>query len=365
VVFLLLLGLLFAVSSEAAKIVAVEGEVLVKADGSDLWQMAVMDMVVSPQAQIQTKAAAQCSIAFDEGKSRLATVKENSSVKVDSLQPDELYLSGGRVFSLIKSDTSGKDFRVKTPTAISGARGTAWTTAFGEGKTSVQCIENVVFVAGVDAAGQMTQQMDIQPGFGVSVDEGGAVGEAFALAADQLAEGQQSKQSLESLPKTEEPALPTVVPASPAPAPVAAQSVSSEPVPQDATVPPPPAPVETDGQDMAGDVPMMPGDVSTDLSGDPGDMTGPMDNTGMTDDSFDMTRPLGDDMPPIDPATSSGGVGGGDLQDLTQQIKDDAHDQTVIDQQMPPSDDGNIEPPPPGGGGEVVVEPPPTVGNEL
>lgn len=347
-IFSFLFCLLFVLGAEAAKIVAVEGEVLVKAPGADLWQVATTDMTVSSQTEIQTKAAAQCSIAFDDESSRLATVKENSLVKIDSLLPDELFLSGGRVFSLIRSDATSKDFRVKTPTAISGARGTAWTIAFDDGKTSVFCVDNVIFVAGVDAAGQMTQPMDIQPGFGVSIDEGGVVGELFALADDQLTEGQQNKQSLESFHKAVDPTLPVAAP------------VDSAPAPQDAAVPPLTTTVATEGQDTTGvltdGAPVMSEDMPTDLPDKPEDMTSLMDNTGLTDDSFDMTRPLGDDMPPIDPTTSSGGTGGGNLQDLTQQIKDDTHDQTIIDQQISPPDDGTTEPPP-GEGGTVVVSP--------
>jgi hypothetical protein len=336
--FLFFLGMIFVFNAEAAKIVAVEGDVLVKAEGSDLWRVAAVDMVVSPQTEIQTKAAGQCTIAFDDGASRLATIKENSLVKVDSLSPDELYLSGGRVFSLIRSDATGRDFRVKTPTAISGARGTAWTAAFDEGKTSILCVENVVFVAGVDAAGQMTQETDLEPGFGVSVDEAGAVGEVFALAQDQLAEGQQNKQALESLREAADAALPAV-PATPASQDTTAAS---------------PAPSVSGSGDLAGsskdtagdmtrDMPATPEDAPADLSGDTEDMSGPMDNTAKTDDSFDMTRPLGDDMPPVDVVTSSGGTGGSDLQDLTQEIKDETRE--------PPSTTdggGTVEPPPPG-----------------
>lgn len=361
VFFLFLVGAALAGVAQAAQIVAVQGEVFFRADESGLWQAASVGAAVEAQSQVQTKEGAQCIIAFDDAKGKLATVKENSLVRIDRLGPDEIFLAGGRVFSLIDPKVSGGEFRVKTPTAISGARGTAWTTAFVEGATSVLCVENVVFVAGVDASGQMMQETDLQPGFGVSVGEDGVLGDVFSLDPGQLTDGQANKQALENFVKTGEVALPATNPAPPAPAPTQPGSpagASPDPlgtspnpslpraeISSDATIPAPtpeaavepPAdmtlaePLSTDG--LVPEEPMPAEDLNPPP---PEDMIGDATST----DAFDMSQPLDDTMPPVESPTA----------DLTQDIQDQTHDQTVYDQQITPP------PPPPEEGGGIIDE---------
>ena len=149
-VMLLTLGMLMAFAvplfAEDAKVIGLTGKVMVKVDAASGWEKATVNMTLGKGAQVQTKRDAQCTLAFDAKGKNVVTVKNRSDIKVESVKPGKVFLSSGRVFALIKDASETKKFEVRTPTAISGARGTGWLTEYVNGKTSVQVFDDEVFV---------------------------------------------------------------------------------------------------------------------------------------------------------------------------------------------------------------------------
>ena len=190
--YFLILALLLVfpacVFAQTAKIIDFKGEVMVKKNAVSDWQDAKKNLTLDKAAQVQTKAGAECTLAFDEDLKNIVTVKENSQIRIDSLKPGVVNLSQGRVFTLIKNLKQVEKFQIKTPTAVAGARATGWETGHVNGDSSVSCFEDTVYVQGLDANGNITDEEDLDSGFGLEVGAGGRLGDTFELGDDARAE---------------------------------------------------------------------------------------------------------------------------------------------------------------------------------
>jgi hypothetical protein len=334
-----------AAVAEAAKIVSITGDVRVKGPGAAAAVVAAQDQEVAAGTEIACGPQARCTVALDEALLNTATVKENTTLTLEELEPGRLFLKEGRVFSIVRQAAGGASFQVRTPTSISGARGTAWLTDFRTGRTEVSVFEDEVLVSGLDAAGNMTDEIDVATGQGVSVAADGLLGEIFVVPVDQINEWHAEKQGLESLRKARGlPDLPVAReegkrkgpgPEAGAPPPTMGQGAGTAagappadttvgpPMPDqgpatqggatpDLTMPPPPMPGDPamdDGtmmdEPMADDgtmtnEPMMPGDPAM----DDGTM---MDDPMMSDDpAMDDGAIMDDPMMPGDPAMDDG-----------------------------------------------------------
>lgn len=199
-IFTFVLGVLIGCAgAEAAKIGAVSGEVLARSGAEGVWVPVVVGQDVSADTEIQTRAGSQCVVIFDDAKKVLATIKENSKTRVESLTPGSLFLLEGRVFSLIKAGAVSSNFVVKTPTAIAGARGTAWESDFIDGKASFACFDSVIYVSGVNEAGQAVEERELSFGQGIEVAGDGEVREPFELPQERMVQGQLDRAALDVL----------------------------------------------------------------------------------------------------------------------------------------------------------------------
>jgi len=187
-IFVLFLVLPVCLFAQTARIIDFKGEVMVKKNAATDWQDARKNLVLDKAAQVQTKAGGECTLAFDNDLKNIMTVKENSQIRIDSLKPGVVNLSQGRVFTLIKNLKQVEKFQVRTPVAVAGARGTGWETVNDNGRSLVSCFEDTVYVQGLDANGNVSDEEDLDSGFGLEVGAGGRLGDIFELGDDARAE---------------------------------------------------------------------------------------------------------------------------------------------------------------------------------
>ncbi|MBM3250461.1 MAG: FecR domain-containing protein [Candidatus Omnitrophica bacterium] len=185
-ILICVLVLLFPVSvfAQEARIIDIRGRVTVKLKDKADWERARIDMLLNREAQVKTDGKSSCTLAFDGELKNIMTVKENSHIKIENLAPANIFLPEGRVFTLIRNLSKSEEFSVRTPTAVAGARGTGWITDFHAMLTSVLCHDNRVFVDGLDAAGNVTEEQDLSNGWGLKVGEGGRFSDVFILSDD-------------------------------------------------------------------------------------------------------------------------------------------------------------------------------------
>ncbi len=182
--FLFVTGSVFA---QVAKIVDVGGKVTVKTDVSSGWKTAKVNMVLDKDAEIETKENSYCTLAFDEEQNNIVTLKQNSRIRIDSIEPGAVFLPQGRVFSLIKNLPKNETFEVRTPTAVAGARGTGWVTEIEGDHVSEKCFDDVIYIRGLDPQGNVTGETDLSQGSGMNV-QGGRLGSRYALGDDDYRE---------------------------------------------------------------------------------------------------------------------------------------------------------------------------------
>ena len=185
------LNLLFG---QHLEIVDLEGKVLVRKVPLT-WQSAKLGMFLDKDYELKTYSNSSCILAFDSELENVIKISENSQVKIESLFPSRVFISQGRIFSLIKDLRQAQSFKVRTPVAVAGARGTGWISSFG-GSAEFLCLEDSIHIQGFDPQGNLTGEEDVDEGFGIEVDEDGELGDIFELTSEDYQDWQGFKEDL-------------------------------------------------------------------------------------------------------------------------------------------------------------------------
>jgi hypothetical protein len=186
-IFCLALVLSFTFAfAQVAKIIDIKGDVTIKKDAKSNWQKAKLDILLNKDSQVKTGTKSECTIAFDEELMNVLTIKEKTTVTLESIMPGRVYLPAGRVFALIDNLAKAEEFQVRTPTAIAGARGTGWSTSSGSSGSSVSSFDDTVYVQGLDPNGNVTSEEDLSDGYGLDIGSDGNLGDIFELTDNDL-----------------------------------------------------------------------------------------------------------------------------------------------------------------------------------
>ena len=152
----------------------IAGDVKIISDGKSV-QANVGDKI-SQGMTVKTGTKAIVDIHFQGSVIRIL---EKSSVVMkelvrnlkDSKDLTELYVENGQMFSKVtRKLTDGEKFRVNTPTAVAGVRGTEFLVSEEEGKSTISCLEGKVAVK--DSASDDAAFIDIDAGKEASVEKG-------------------------------------------------------------------------------------------------------------------------------------------------------------------------------------------------
>lgn len=193
------LVLMFCVSvfAQGATIIDVKGKVTLKRDATKAWEKAKRGMELGPNAELKTAKKSECVIAFDKALKNVMTIRQNSSLKLEKVLPVSVSLPQGKVFALIENLESIEDFRIKTPTAIAGVRGTGESVRSGNDGTQVLCFEGGILVQGLDNRGNPTGERDLSGGLGVSIGLDGNLGDTFEVPRSDLAQWSDVRGNIE------------------------------------------------------------------------------------------------------------------------------------------------------------------------
>ncbi|MFC1621318.1 FecR domain-containing protein [Candidatus Omnitrophota bacterium] len=176
------------VYAQSARIIDLAGPVLVKEGPESDWCEAKLNMLLDKDAEVQTKKDASCTLAFDEEQKNILTLKENSRIKIENIEPGKVFLPEGRVFSLIEGLAKTEKFEIRTPTAIAGVRGTGWITDYRRGRTFIDCFNDIVYAKSLNEEGTVTGQEDTPSGYRRSIRFGGFIGELIPLGGGNYQE---------------------------------------------------------------------------------------------------------------------------------------------------------------------------------
>lgn len=151
---------------ESIDVISLAGDVKVIPPGQTKGEPCMPGMRLKEGTQVVTGMESFVEIALDDSKMNLLKIKENSRVAIKLEGPDKIELVDGEIFTLLQNLEPGEVFRVRTPCATCGARGTGWRTATTGKATEVSVFEDQVFVRGIKKDGTaMEDQYTVKAGY--------------------------------------------------------------------------------------------------------------------------------------------------------------------------------------------------------
>ena len=170
-VFLLSLAVVFSATSASAIeytaiVTAYAGDVQVFSGGTNQKVDCFVGVELKDETKIITGDESYLEVVFDKRNNRMVKITANSEVVIKFTGEDRVDLVDGEVFAMLKNMEKGEVFRVKTPTAVCGARGTGWRTRTNGDETDVSVFDNKVFVRGLNKNGKaMEKEKWIKKGY--------------------------------------------------------------------------------------------------------------------------------------------------------------------------------------------------------
>ncbi len=180
------------VFDQANKIFVMKGDVKIKrAEGPSSWQKMEASAILTKGDIVETAEGSSLDIVIGENIDKAVKLEEKSRLEFQEINPACVNLSKGKVLVALKRLEPESSFTVKTPVAISGARGTAWSAEAGDNRTKICVFENDVLVHGIDAAGKPdTKKYIIGEGTEREIKRGKPISEARKISENDMQDWQ-------------------------------------------------------------------------------------------------------------------------------------------------------------------------------
>jgi hypothetical protein len=168
-------------------VVSFSGGILITQSDTGKTVKPKMNMPLMTGDKVTTEGSAFLDMAFGEGMLNIARVDENSTVIVKLQDTDKIELIGGELWTVLKNLKKGETFRVKTPCAVAGARGTIWATKIVGKGVDVSVLDGKVSVQGASGGKASGKGILLGEGFKVYVDVSGRINDREKISPDDLA----------------------------------------------------------------------------------------------------------------------------------------------------------------------------------
>lgn len=143
------------VLDQTNKTFVVKGDVSIKKAGEgSSWQKMESSAVLEKGDTIETGRDSTVSVVIGPNTEKTIRVGEKTRVEFQGINPTELNVPQGKLLVALKKLEPKSSFTVKTPTAICGAKGTAWFEEVTPDMTRVCVFENAVLGREVNAKGE-------------------------------------------------------------------------------------------------------------------------------------------------------------------------------------------------------------------
>ncbi len=156
--------------SDCAEITACSGIVEVLLEGTEEYVPAEDGMQLEAGDTLRTSYSGSCELSFNQANTNIVRLEETTSLKLLFTGDEKLEMTQGEVFASISELPSGSAFEIRTPTAVSGARGTDWVTTVSGEDTEIEAIDSTPYVRHYESAGVISrQEMPVPAGKKTSV----------------------------------------------------------------------------------------------------------------------------------------------------------------------------------------------------
>ncbi len=137
------------------KTLVVKGDVKIKkASGGAEWQKMDASTVLERGDVVETAESSMVDVIIGKDTDKAVKIDEKSRLEVQEVNPAYLNLPKGKILVALKKLEPRSSFTVKTPTAICGAQGTAWSVVAAGDKTKVCVFESKIFARSLDENGK-------------------------------------------------------------------------------------------------------------------------------------------------------------------------------------------------------------------
>ncbi|MDD5255143.1 MAG: FecR family protein [Candidatus Omnitrophica bacterium] len=153
-------GCLFPASllAEQAELTYVSGTVEVLFADAGEYTQGEEGMILEAGDSVKTGSGASAELSFNEANTNLLRLSENTEAKAVFSGDEKLEMTCGEIFASISSLPSESAFEIRTPTAVSGARGTDWVTKVTDEGTDIEAVEDVPYVRHFEANGSVSRE---------------------------------------------------------------------------------------------------------------------------------------------------------------------------------------------------------------
>jgi hypothetical protein len=194
-ILIIFLGFDFAEASQCGLFIIVKGNVQIKTNKKK-WRKAKIGKKVCEGNRIKTPSGGMAKIVMKD--KNILTLSSSTQIHIfkykiaDSSPTKQVHLNliYGKVRSLVKQKYKGKNehFRVQTPSAVAGVRGTDFLTSFDKNtkEAKVVTFSGLVAVGDLDKTGNLINTVQVEPGFATSVQSGKKATKPLRLPASDF-----------------------------------------------------------------------------------------------------------------------------------------------------------------------------------
>jgi len=163
----------FAEAADEARVINLTGNPKIMKAGQGEWKECPVNTVIDNGDRIMTRQNEMLDISFSADNSNVVHVAEKTDVFVKrNVSPYSIELLNGAAIAYLKNLPKDSNFEIRTPTGISGARGTAWRAETNGAKSTFGAFENSIYVKGIDASGREAQgELTVGSGWKTVVDK--------------------------------------------------------------------------------------------------------------------------------------------------------------------------------------------------
>ncbi|MBD3378872.1 MAG: hypothetical protein GF408_00195 [Candidatus Omnitrophica bacterium] len=140
-----------------AVVIAVEGNVSVMIKGAEKPVVVKEGMELSGGDVVRTERKASLELAFDKEGGNVVKLGGSTEAIIMITDEDRLELVKGEIITFLKNLHKGETFRIRTPAAACGARGTGWKMRTDGKVLDLEVFDGVVFIRPIERSGKLAR----------------------------------------------------------------------------------------------------------------------------------------------------------------------------------------------------------------
>lgn len=190
-------------SRDRARILRVEGGVLIERGQETFTPVA--GEVLNPHDKIFTAAGSFLEITYDDTHKDVLRIGEDSAVVLESVvieKQTNVFMYKGEIMLKLEKLEKGSTFRIRSPVAVAGVRGTSFAVRLKDNEALITDFESKIFVKGLtEDFLEMKDELLLSKGWKVSVAQFEKPSRVESITPEEFAAWREWLNEIDSLSK--------------------------------------------------------------------------------------------------------------------------------------------------------------------